>query len=272
MIFSCTAKEYQTPLKIEFSATKGMEIITQNGNALRIPPNSFEDEEGNDYNGKVNFELIEVYSKEEMITHDLTTTSGGKMLVSGGMFYLSAQTVEGENLILKKASSIGLCAKLLPSQNRYKRFYGSQNEQGFTWIPETKSQSSNFPDNGEFYHSDDCLDAFTFNINKLGWINYDYFENKSLEGGLAVKTDEENLKIRLVFKDINSIMGFQKNGNNYKLEKLPLNRKAKIIAYKQQNSKIRFYEQEVTIDSMQIFEIALEELTAEDFKEKMKNL
>lgn len=272
LTLSCSRREYQTPLELEFKASSGLEITTQRGNTFRIPPNCFEDEKGINYEGKVKFKLIEVFSKGEMLEYDLTTTSDGKMLVSGGMFYLSAKSESGGDLKLKESASIGLCAMLLPSENRYEEFYGEKKDEDFNWTKATKKQSDNFSDNSVFYHTDDCLDAFTFNISALGWINCDYFENGNLEGNLAVKTDEKNLKVRLVFSDLNSIMEFHKVENEYQLKKLPLSRKAKIIAYKEQNSKVIFYEKEVTIDTMQVFEIALEELSVEEFKAKIKNL
>jgi len=274
LICSCINKEYHpTPLKIEFESSNGIEIITQKENAFRIPPNCFEDKNGNDYHGKVTFELIEVFSKEDMIKHDLTTTSNGKMLVSGGMFFLSAKTDKGENLQIKEFESIGLCAKLhLPFYRHYQRFYGITSEAGFNWILETPRQAGNFGNNSDFHHSNNCLDAYAFNVSKLGWINCDYFEETDLGGNIAVKTNEKELKIRLVFNDLNSIMNFQKGEEDYKLGPLPLNRKAKIIAYKESNSKIKFYEKEITIESMQTFEIALEEISVVEFQEKIKNL
>jgi len=104
LISSCSNKKYPTPLNIEFKSNKGIEIITQNGNSFRIPPNCFEDKNGKGYNGKVYFELIEVFTKEEMIKNDLTTSSNGKMLVSGGMFYLSAKSKNGKNLRIKNCT------------------------------------------------------------------------------------------------------------------------------------------------------------------------
>lgn len=273
IISSCSKnKNYQTPLNIEFKSTEGIELITQNNNSFRIPPNCFEDKDGKDYNGKVNFVLIEVFSKEDMIKNDLTTSSNGKMLVSGGMFFLSAKSENGGNLRIKESESIGLCAQLGIDEYKYERFYGVRGEEGFNWIPETERESRNSSTNGEFYHSHDCLSSYVFNINKLGWINCDYFEEGVLEGNIVLNSLERNLNVRLVFKELNSIMEFRRYEDSFELEGLPLNRKAKIIAYKESNSKIEFYEKEITIDSLLQFEIALEDISVEDFTTKIKNL
>ena len=273
MIFSCSTREYQTPLIEKFDSNKGIELITQNGNAFRIPPNSFEDKNGNEYSGKVVFQLLEIYSKKDMIEHDLTTSSNGKLLVSGGMFYLSAKTEKGENLEIKESSSIGLCAKLTSNEKNYKGFYGVRTEEGLNWIQETRNEANNFTSNADFHHSRDCIGDYIFNVNKLGWINIDYFENSLPIGTLVVKSIEENLKIRLVFNDINSMLLFSKKQNgNYELKGLPINRNAKIVAYKKQDSKIKFYKKEIKIDTTQTLEIKLDEIDVEKFKKAIQSL
>lgn len=68
-----------------FIAEKGTTILGQDGTLIILGKNSLLDVDGNQVSGKVEAELIEALDWEDMIAYNLTTTSDGKALSSGGM-------------------------------------------------------------------------------------------------------------------------------------------------------------------------------------------
>ncbi|MFK7786375.1 MAG: hypothetical protein AB8B56_14745 [Crocinitomicaceae bacterium] len=66
-------------------AEKGGTIIGEDGTVVILGGNSLLDNEGKLVTGKVQAELIEAIDWEDMIAYNLTTTSSGKALSSGGM-------------------------------------------------------------------------------------------------------------------------------------------------------------------------------------------
>jgi hypothetical protein len=70
----------------------------EKGTVVLVPAGAFLDKNGNVPKGKITVELAEALSVEEMLLSNLTTTSNGKPLQSGGMIYLNATTEDGEQL------------------------------------------------------------------------------------------------------------------------------------------------------------------------------
>lgn len=93
----CWVKPTIQTFEIDANITETIE--GQNGTLVIIPENSFLDENGNQVNGKVIFELIEVYELSNMVLYNLTTTSNGNVLETGGMFYTNA-TQDGKQLTI----------------------------------------------------------------------------------------------------------------------------------------------------------------------------
>ncbi|MGV6860348.1 MAG: energy transducer TonB [Putridiphycobacter sp.] len=81
----------------EIDANKTETIEGENGTLIIVPKNSFLDTNNNEVQGKVEFELIEAYDLSDMVLYNLTTTSNGQALETGGMFYTNA-TQHGHQL------------------------------------------------------------------------------------------------------------------------------------------------------------------------------
>jgi hypothetical protein len=76
-------------------------IATKEGIVFAIPKNAFVDEDGKTVKGNVQLEVKEAMNTEQIMTSGLTTTSNGKLLETGGMFYIAA-TSNGKQLQLRK--------------------------------------------------------------------------------------------------------------------------------------------------------------------------
>jgi hypothetical protein len=150
---SCTSswevvktKEDQTSLLFE-ELKKAAQIFTvsplsdttltgKEGTKLNIPAGIWVDKHGKKVTSEVRVELTEYYSKADIILANLSTSSNGMMLETGGMVYLKAFSGKEEVKIMK-SGSIEL---KLPTSN-YKDdmeiFYGTHNEtdKRVNWIP-----------------------------------------------------------------------------------------------------------------------------------------
>jgi len=65
-------------------------ITSTNGTKIRIPKNSFLDSSGQTISGVVEIRLKEVFTKQDMVLGNLTTTFNGKPLETGGMIFIDA--------------------------------------------------------------------------------------------------------------------------------------------------------------------------------------
>jgi hypothetical protein len=112
--------------KIENKVTgeKGLEIL--------IPANSLETEDGHAISpGPVKIELTEIYSDRNAIEKQISTTSNGQILETGGMFEVKA-TQKGKSLKLKSGKSMGI---EMPSNNLKEGmnvFVAEKNSSGIT--------------------------------------------------------------------------------------------------------------------------------------------
>ncbi|WCL80920.1 cell envelope biogenesis protein OmpA [Saprospira sp. CCB-QB6] len=91
-----------------FSAQKGKFIQGKEGIQIDIPANSFLLANGKTYQGQVSLVLQEALSMKDMILQNLTTTSNGELIETGGMIYLAAKGENGEELRLAEGKKITL--------------------------------------------------------------------------------------------------------------------------------------------------------------------
>ncbi|HYG16547.1 MAG TPA: hypothetical protein VEC12_12400, partial [Bacteroidia bacterium] len=90
----------ETMVESRFYEIKGNEdnvVEGAEGTTLVIPEGSLMHKDGSMPKGKIKVELAEALDMADMVLSNLTTTSDGKQLQSGGMIYLNA-TADGEEL------------------------------------------------------------------------------------------------------------------------------------------------------------------------------
>lgn len=121
---------------ITFDTSKDTIIKCKEGTILKIKANSFVHSGYNTpVKGIINFEVTEYYKLSDILLANLTTTSKGEQLETGGMLYIEAR--QGEALVeLKSNSTIDI---LMPTKNKKESmqlFSGLQSEDGIDWIPE----------------------------------------------------------------------------------------------------------------------------------------
>lgn len=80
-------------------------IESEDGIIMVIPAHAFVDADGNTIKN-VKVEITDALALEDMIAANLTTTSNGEALETGGMFYINATKTDGEQLKIQKGKSI----------------------------------------------------------------------------------------------------------------------------------------------------------------------
>ncbi|MNK27358.1 hypothetical protein D3C87_457120 [compost metagenome] len=166
------AAYFQTNLndaKQTFTINAGtMSTVTgSKGTVLTFQPNSFVTLSGGAVTGNVQIELVEIYSKKDMILMNKQTMgvtgNGLSMLTSGGEFSIVAKQ-NGQTLKLAPGMSYQLDA---PAPNgtssQMTLFYGSETNDQLTWN-QADSVSIDITQNG-----------YSVFCDSLNWVNLDYF-------------------------------------------------------------------------------------------------
>ena len=120
--------EQQTQL-FEIDPTLNNKIIAQNGTTLYIPAQSFLDVNGQHPDGTVQLTISENYDMADMLRAELFTTSGERLLESGGMVRVEAFAGE-EKLSLGADKSILLAMPTEIQLEGMQLFLGDENEEG----------------------------------------------------------------------------------------------------------------------------------------------
>ncbi len=104
------------------------------GTTIVIQKGSFQDENGKEVEGAVKIELAEALSVSDMILSNLTTTSNGKMLETGGMIYFQA-TQNGKQVYINEQRPLYI---EIPTQDKkpgMSVYEGQRDENGnMNWI------------------------------------------------------------------------------------------------------------------------------------------
>ncbi|MEZ4888124.1 MAG: OmpA family protein [Chitinophagales bacterium] len=119
-------------------------IEGRKGTKLTIPSHAFELEDGSEIptTAKVEIELQEALSLEDMLLNNLSTMSGDKILETGGMISIEA-SYQGQKLQLKEGKNIEVAVPkndiAVEKQNDMELFYGvSQENNAMDWKPTNK--------------------------------------------------------------------------------------------------------------------------------------
>lgn len=114
-------------------------ISCKEGTLISIPANSFERaKDQSSIEGAVKLAVTEYYTVSDMVLANLATSSGSKLIESGGMFSISARAKDNnDSLTLKKGKDINIA---LPTSNSTKMdgmqlFNGVHDSDGINWEP-----------------------------------------------------------------------------------------------------------------------------------------
>jgi TonB family protein len=118
----------------QFESLDGATIEGENGMLIIVPQQAFVDLGGNPITGKVEFNLVEAFSIEEMVLYKLQTVSNGSKLESGGMFYLEA-TINGVSVQVNPARPLYIEIPTIEKKTGMMAFQGKITKDGnINWV------------------------------------------------------------------------------------------------------------------------------------------
>ncbi len=283
-------------------------ITSENGNRFFFPPNAFETMKGvTVVNQTIDICLYEFMDKKSLVFSGLTTDANGKMLETGGSFYIEAK-LNGEELRLKKGESYAVEMKSNQSFPDMFTYYGGKKDGLIDWevnrnesapfnssltrVVETEDNNDNvnipiqqninnedaqyaFNEEGNAFYqayqeSESAVDFYELSAGKLGWINCDRFYEAKNISTLAIRVDSDKaMVVRLVFRDINSVMPCYSNSNHldqYEATGIPTGEKVLVLAYSVKDDNAILGYKEVVIGENKMEFITLNNLTKTRFE------
>ena len=279
-------------------------IYTASGNTFYFPPNTFENFNGVTIQNKnINICIWEFTDKKSLVYSGLTTEANGKMLESGGSFYITA-TYDGKELRLKKGELYTVEMPYKQSHTDMFTYYGNKKDGNINWNVDKNEpvmvngnnnlinineeveiiDSEQFDEYGEVLdgasyeesESEEAVSFYEMTAGKLGWINCDRFYDAKNTSPLMVRVNSaDDMVVRLVFRDINSVMPAYSNSNHkdqYEATGIPTGEKVLLLAYSVKDDNAVFGYKEIVIGENKVENIALNTLTKTRFKSAVSEL
>jgi hypothetical protein len=279
-------------------------IYTASGNTFYFPPNAFENFNGVTIQNKnINICIWEFTDKKSLVYSGLTTEANGKMLESGGSFYITA-TYDGKELRLKKGELYTVEMPYKQSHPDMFTYYGNKKDGNINWNVDKNEpvmvngnnnlinineeveiiDSEQFDEYGEVLdgasyeesESEEAVNFYEMTAGKLGWINCDRFYDAKNTSPLMVRVNSaDDMVVRLVFRDINSVMPAYSNSNHkdqYEATGIPTGEKVLLLAYSVKDDNAVFGYKEIVIGENKVENIALNTLTKTRFKSAVSEL
>ena len=182
---------------------------------------------------EINFELKEFFSPSELLLSGLTTTSGGKTLVTGGMIHIMAYC-NGKEVSIIKDSKIEITFTTITKS--FGVFYGTERNNIIDWKQDKDIKTELIPFVMDEEESEDGSEKLKILVDKFGWINCDVFLKDGPKSELLVDLQKPSEKtyVRLIFNDIKSVLpGYfnDKDKSTVVFKNIPDNKKASLFVY-----------------------------------------
>ena len=242
-----------------FSVSSGQTktIVGEKGTKVTFYSNSFKKKDGTILSsGQINIVLQEMLTGPEMILAGKTTTSNGRLLVSGGQIFIKAYLGNEELLINKSARPI----VEIPTNS---------NDNMKLFIGNIKANDSIIGDSTNDWTLVDTIavdrrqdsfgkSVFIFPLDSLTFINCDYFYNDpnpktDVKFTLPNSFVDSNTQIMIYFPSINSVARAYKfvySGNYFILDggyQVPAGLQAKVIAVAKKGNEFYFEVKSINI-------------------------
>ncbi|MCB0401651.1 MAG: hypothetical protein KDD41_06170 [Flavobacteriales bacterium] len=284
-----------------YASIRNLSITTDHGNRLYFPKMAFETMDGKAVTANdISICLWEFADKKSLIFSNLTTSASGKMLETGGSFYLEASW-DGKPLKLRKGVYYTIELPTAAAHPDMFTYYGYEKDGLINWAvdkqepvivnglaPEPQTEEvielegeavvwdAPFAYNEDGFELESEEPFYSLTAGKLGWINCDRFYDVPDKSTLALKVDtKEPVIVRLVFRDIESVMECYSDSNHknkYVAENIPTGEKVLVLAYSVQDDQAVLGYKEVTIGENSLEQIELAAMTKSRFESAVREL
>jgi len=282
-----------------FNTSSQYPIVSNNGNTFYFPPNAFETLTGQQLlNKDISICLWEFTDKKSLVYSGLTTSSNDKMIETAGSFYIEA-SYNGEKLQLRNGHTYSV---RMVSEKKFDdmfTYYGGKAAGVVNWeVDKNEPAIYNTPNYeldenvniaiedqnydeyrealDEEYYEEETVNFYELSAGKLGWINCDRFYDIKNPATLAIKVNSEKpLVVRLVFRDINSVLPAYNDSNHkdqYQTKGIPKGEKVLLMAYSVKDDGAIFGYKEIVVGENKTEEITLTNLSKNRFKGAVSEL
>ncbi|MGL4598364.1 MAG: hypothetical protein ACRCYO_12605 [Bacteroidia bacterium] len=279
----------------KINATMNQTILGIQGTEVDFPANCFMYENGEPHNcGSVYIKMREYCNKATLAESGLTTQSGYQMLESGGTVHLEAWCAN-HRLLLREGSKITIHFPKINGvePEGMQLFAGQDNGDGLIdWKPsgsmsvDTANQSMIGDWIGEGENvvmtieqaQADSLDRLTLQSGELEWINCDRFydvpETEKAELFVNVNMSDPNMRMRLIFKDLNCVMpGYEtEKKGEFLFPQMPKGSRASLLTFYRAGQQVAFCMRDVTIGDKPKEDVQLTWISLDQFKLMMASL
>ncbi|MEL6867221.1 MAG: hypothetical protein AAFP19_22540, partial [Bacteroidota bacterium] len=192
----------------QIDVSEEVELVTEGGSQLLIPKGALKRADGSEVSGEVELELVELFSKSDMLLSNIPTVSEGQLLESGGAFQLLFRK-DGDLLQLNEELKLTFpihseVANPEDMEVFYGRFDGAEPDERL-WLPAQ--------DGSRVVLQDTTVQStYQMYFNNLDWINCDRFYDLNAPKTAISATPTSFGTILLdaqgfvVFKNLNSVM------------------------------------------------------------------
>ncbi|MDD5569953.1 MAG: hypothetical protein PHD97_02235 [Bacteroidales bacterium] len=253
----------------KISAAQTQTITGKKGTKITFMANSFVNASGQAVTGDIDIELKELLDKHDILLSDKPTVSYGRLLETGGVFYIKA-TQNGQRL--KSVNPVKISYNYTNLQNDMQVFsLAYPTDSVPTWTLRNDSSLV-------------TTDSLTYNMwlyptfpDSIGWINCDRFYNVSPRTNIEVTSNDfpdiNNTVIYIYFKTINSIDCIGKDNNNKFISMpVPENYNVTILAVSIKDKLLYYAKQDLTITTNAKVDVTFQVTTEDELKNIIKNL
>jgi hypothetical protein len=235
-------------------------FISEAQTTVTAQPNSFEFTDGSGLvSGIIDFEMIELFTKSEILRYGIPTQSYDSILESDGEFLFSASQ-NGKPLRLAENKALTVTVPNA-DPNPEMQLFDIVEE---TWSPVMVDfRPLSVLDTAEFL-------GYEFIFNNLDWVNIDYFtkfdtELTDIDIRLPEGYDDDKVMIWIVFEDLDIVMSASKN--------LPIGQEVSIVCIAAEDEdNFRIDIEEVEIEEGLTVDLEPKEESVDKIKTLLENL
>jgi hypothetical protein len=288
----------KTPSVFTIPTSQDQRLEGPGGVIVLIPANSFLLPDGKKA-AEVKIKLWEFLTTEEMLAANLYTTSKGRLLETGGMIYISAES-EGTCVKLLRSSKITIKFPTPEKLDSMRLFKGIPFPAIIDWEKTNNMDKVNPPvteatlspdaegSPGSMFSDRDSgfVDYYALESSGLGWINCDRFYNVSEKMDIAFTYPSNFMGASgvfrgtagLIFTDIRSIMPgdlIPTKKNNVIFNNIPKGQRVVLLVYTltPDKKKVLYSTRKVTVGDLQSDdELKFTETSFAEFKQMLQTI
>jgi hypothetical protein len=281
-------KKFEEPSQtFNVPSDKSSVVKGKAGTKIKVNPADLAAEDGQPLGKTIEVELKELTNSSQLLKSNAATMSDGKLLISGGAYYIN-MTSDGRQLKIKDNSSLDVEFPKL-SDDEMSLFTGQRDSLGqMNWkstsetltkpkeekkkassVAITDTTSSEIGSLISYLKGDPSKDEKremeinskvykAMKIKSFGWVNCDRFieviNKTDIEIIVNAKDSITSANMYLVFNDINSVMqacyySYKNNVFNTGFRNIPIGRTVRLIAYTVKNDKVLSYMADLKVKS-----------------------